>query len=492
MDVRLSDVVARHFWGVHQQIKKHDFTYYVENGGRGSTKSSFISLEIPQLLLRNPDCHAVVLRKVGNTIKNSVYPQMQWGIEQLGLTSKFKFITSPHEITYKKTGQKILFFGVDDPTKVKSIKLPFGYVGIVWFEELDQFAGMEEIRNLNQSLLRGGPRYWWFGSYNPPKSRDAWVNSEMLFDDPDRLVHHTTYLDVPREWLGEQFFADADKLKAKSEQLYRHEYLGEVTGTGGSVFDNVEDMQMTDEQIAEFDHLYYGLDFGYAVDPLAFNAMHYDAKREILYIFDEINQQKLSNKRAAAMIKAKTDMRRITADSAEPKSIAEMKDLGLAIYGAKKGPDSVEYGIKWLQERAKIYIDKRRCPNTYREFINYEYERNRDGQFISAYPDKNNHCLTGDTLVDTVEGPFRIIDLVGKTGSVYCYDTKNRCRATARFFDCRMTCQAAEVYEIELVDGRTIRATAEHLVMTQHGWAKVADLTEEDSIVDVWEELHDG
>ena len=158
--VRLSNIIAPHFWGLHRDIKRHGHTYYWLKGGRGSTKSSDISVEIPQLLIMNPECHAVVLRKIGNTIKNSVYPQMQWGIDALGLTSKFRFKTSPHEITYKKTGQKILFFGVDDPQKIKSIKLSFGYVGICWIEELDQFSGMEEIRNLNQSLLRGGPVGW--------------------------------------------------------------------------------------------------------------------------------------------------------------------------------------------------------------------------------------------------------------------------------------------------------------------------------------------
>ncbi|WP_036201416.1 phage terminase large subunit, partial [Megasphaera sp. BL7] len=152
-------------------------------------------------------------------------------------------------ITYKKTGQKILFFGVDDPQKIKSIKLPFGYVGICWIEELDQFSGMEEIRNLNQSLLRGGPVFWEFCSFNPPKSQNNWVNEEKLFDDPDRLVHHSTYLGVPREWLGDRFFEDAEKLKERNETAYRHEYLGEVTGTGGVVFENVEDMAMSNELV---------------------------------------------------------------------------------------------------------------------------------------------------------------------------------------------------------------------------------------------------
>ena len=391
--IRLSNIIAPHFWDLHQDIKRHAHTYYWLEGGRGSTKSSDVSVEIPQLIIKNPECHAVVLRKIGNTIKNSVYPQMQWGIDALGLTDKFRFKTSPHEITYKKTGQKILFFGVDDPQKIKSIKLPFGYVGICWIEELDQFSGMEEIRNLNQSLLRGGPVFWEFCSFNPPKSQNNWVNEEKLFEDPDRLVHHSTYLGVSREWLGDRFFEDAEKLKARNETAYRHEYLGEVTGTGGAVFENVEDMAMSDDMVHDFDRLYYGLDFGFSIDPLAFVSMHYDAKKEDLYIFDEIYQQKLTNSRAAELIQQKAGSGRIIADSAEPKSIQEMRNMGLHVGGAKKSRDSVEHGIKWLQDRAHIYIDKRRCPNTYRVFVTYEYERNRQGQFISAYPDKDNHAL---------------------------------------------------------------------------------------------------
>ena len=393
MEINIADRIARSFDSVFWDVQNHGHTFYWLPGGRGSTKSSFVGIEVPLLLMQHPQCHAVVLRKVGNTIKNSVYPQIQWGIEQLGVADRFKCITSPHEITYKATGQKILFFGVDDPMKVKSIKLPFGYVGIVWYEELDQFSGMEEIRNLNQSLLRGGETYWVFASYNPPKSRNNWVNEEILNEYPDRLVHKTTYLDVPRAWLGEQFLLEAEKLKAKNETAYNHEYLGEVTGTGGAVFENVEDMRMPDELISQFDRRYYGLDFGFAVDPLAFVAMYYDAKHEDLYIFDEIYQQKLTNRQAAARIGARYNDCRIIADSAEPKSIVEMRGLGLNVAGARKGPDSVDHGMKWLQNLAHIYIDKRRCPNTYREFIGYEYERNREGQFISAYPDVDNHAI---------------------------------------------------------------------------------------------------
>lgn len=392
--VNIADLIAPSFDEVFFDVEQHLHTFYLLAGGRGSAKSSFVGgIRIPVSVMEDPNIHAVVIRKVGNTIKNSVLPQIVWGLEQLGVLDKFRVKLSPPEITYKKTGQKILFFGLDDPAKVKSIKLPFGYVGIVWFEELDQFSGMEEIRNVLQSLLRGGPSYQVFGTYNPPKSRNNWVNEEILVDDPDRLVHHSTYLTVPEDWLGPQFLAEAEKLKAKNERAYRHEYLGEVTGTGGAVFENVEDMAMSDELVRNFDRLYYGLDFGFAVDPLAYVAMYYDAKREDLYIFDEIYQQKLTNSQAAKAIKLRINGGRILADAAEPKSIAEMSDYGLRISGARKGPDSIDFGMRWLQNRAHIYIDKRRCPNTYKEFVTYEYDRNKDGQFISAYPDANNHSI---------------------------------------------------------------------------------------------------
>lgn len=394
IQIKLSDKIAPSFFSVHQDVKQHSHTHYVLAGGRGSTKSSYVSLEIPLLLMRNPECHAVILRKVANTLRNSVYTQMEWALDALHISDKWKMTISPMEMIRKATGQKILFFGVDDKAKIKSIKLPFGYVGVVWYEELDQFAGMEEIRNLNQSLMRGGSKFWCFSSYNPPKSANNWVNEEMLLDEKDRLVHRSDYLSVNPDWLGPQFIYEADKLKAKNETAYRHEYLGEITGTGGAVFENVTEKRITDEEIQQFDRRRYGLDFGFAVDPLAFVSMHYDSKREILYIFDEIYQPKLTNRQAAVKIKKKiTETALIRADSAEPKSIKELNELGLRAIAAKKGPDSVEFGIRWLQGLSAIVIDKKRCPNTYKEFVTYEYETTRDGQYISAYPDKNNHAI---------------------------------------------------------------------------------------------------
>jgi PBSX family phage terminase large subunit len=296
-------------------------------------------------------------------------------------------------MTYKKTGQKILFMGVDDKSKIKSIKLPFGYVGIVWYEELDQFAGMHEIRNVNQSLLRGGSEYWCFYSFNPPKSRDNWVNVEQLTDDTDRLVDHSTYLQVPAAWLGDQFILEAEKLKEQREDLYDHEYMGEVTGTGGDVFANVTEMTITGDMIDEFDCIRNGIDFGFSTDPFCYVKLAYDSKRESIYIYREVYGTRMTNKKSYNLVKDDIGTQYVYADSAEPKSIEELCELGLRCLPVKKGPDSRDYAIKWLSDRAHIYIDKKRCPNTYREFVSYEFDQDKDGNFISQYPKHNDHSI---------------------------------------------------------------------------------------------------
>lgn len=391
--MNLADIVAPCYDDVFFDIQEHRHTHYWFAGGRGSTKSSFCGENVPLLVMQHPLVNAVVMRKVGDTLKNSVYNQILWAIEMLGVSHLWKATSSPMELTYRPTGQKILFSGVDKKEKIKSMKPKKGYVGVVWFEELDQFAGMEEIRNLLQSLLRGGDKYWCFYSYNPPKSRDNWVNQECLVPDKDRLYVHNTYLDVPAEWLGEQFFLEAEKLKNKRYELYAHEYLGEVTGTGGDVFANVKSLAMSDEVVSQFDRIHYGLDFGFAVDPLAFNAMHYDKKHEELYIFDEIHRYQFETRPAALAVKKKAERRLVIADSAEPRTIRSFEKFGCNIKGAKKGPDSVEHGIKWLQDLRAIYIDPNRCPETYKEFVGYEYQQDKNGNFLSTYPDKNNHHI---------------------------------------------------------------------------------------------------
>ena len=283
---RLTDAISPAFYPVHHQIKSGLINEDVEKGGRGSAKSSFISIEIILLLLKIPDIHVCVFRKVGNTLRSSVYAQICWAISQLGLTSRFRCTVSPMECTYIPTGQKIMFFGMDDPGKVKSIKVPFGYIGIDWFEELDQFDGPEQIRNVEQSTLRGGPFSFTFKSYNPPAMARNWANRYALESKPGKLVHHSTYLTTPPEWLGPRFIADADHLKATNLTGYRHEYLGEVVGSGNGVFDNVKLDTITDKQLKSFDRLYFGQDWGWYPDPNQFVACNYEASSKTLDIYE--------------------------------------------------------------------------------------------------------------------------------------------------------------------------------------------------------------
>ena len=392
-DIRLSEKIGSAFYDVAHDVFHHGHTHYDFSGGRGSLKSSTVSVLVPLLLISNPGTHALVLRKVANTIRDSVYAQYIWAIGELGMAAYWEAKVSPMELIYKPTGQKIMFRGADDPMKIKSIKVPFGYIAVTHFEEKDQFAGRAEIRTILQSTMRGGSKYWNFESYNPPISRDNWANKDSLEARTDRLCHKSTYLQAPPEWLGEQFLAEAEHLKATDERAYQHEYLGIPVGTGGNVFDNLELREITDEEMSHFDHIYQGVDYGWFPDPFAFIRLHYDRARETIYLMDEIYQNKLTNEASGNIIiqRGYKDAY-ITCDSAEPKSVADYRAMGLPAKAAVKGPGSVDYGMKWLQRR-KIVIDRKRTPNAYNEFVNYEYDRNKDGDIISGYPDENNHLI---------------------------------------------------------------------------------------------------
>ncbi len=392
-EIRLSEKIGPAFYSVAKDVFEHGHTHYDESGGRGSLKSSFISIVVPLLLVNNPGTHALVLRKVANTIRDSVYTQYMWAIGELGMSAFWDAKVSPIELIYRPTGQKIMFRGADDPMKIKSIKVPFGYIAVTHFEEKDQFSGRAEIRNILQSTMRGGSKYWNFESYNPPISRDNWANKDSLEDRPDRLCHKSTYLQAPTEWLGQQFIDEAEHLKETDERAYQHEYLGIPVGTGGNVFDKLELREITDAEVSAFDHIYQGVDWGYFPDPFAFIRLHYDRARETIYLLDEIYENKLSNEQSAQMIlrKGYNDVR-IICDSAEPKSVADFRAMRLPAFEAIKGPGSVEYGMKFLQRRT-IVIDRKRTPHAYDEFVGYEYERNKDGDIISGYPDANNHLI---------------------------------------------------------------------------------------------------
>lgn len=392
---KLSKILSPAFYEPHKAIKNGCVNEVVSTGGRGSCKSSWAGVETILQLLKHPNCHAVVLRKVGNTLRSSVYAQICWAITALGLSGMFRCTVSPMECTYLPTGQKVLFFGLDDPGKLKSIKVSFGYVGIAWFEELDQFSGPDEIRNVEQSLFRGGSFSLAFKSFNPPAMARNWANRYVLESKPGKLVHHSTYLTTPPEWLGPRFLDDAEHLKETNPTGYRHEYMGEVVGSGSAVFENLDIRAITDEEIGQFDYQYFGQDWGWYPDPNHFVGCSYDSKAQMLYIHEEFRGLRQANAAWAEKISHhKNDLILADPGSGGDRNVGDFRSWGFRMREAQKGPGSVAYGIKWLQSLASIVIDPVRCPEAAKEFSEYEYERDpKTGEVLEGYPDAANHSI---------------------------------------------------------------------------------------------------
>nr|DAI80928.1 MAG TPA: terminase large subunit [Caudoviricetes sp.] len=419
MRIKSNTIFAKKYNKLFRMIMKHEYTEYTLTGGRGSCKSSFISLCIIILIVMFPQFNALIIRKNANTLRTSVYEQIIWAIEKLGLRGRFKIPkseTSALPIVYnRKNGAKqyIIFRGCDNPEKIKSIKIASGYFGIIWFEEKTEFTPAE-IQNVKVSAMRGGSQFYVFESYNPPSAKRHWCNTDARTPKKDRTVFHTTYLDVPREWLGEAILNEIEYTKETNERAYKNIFLGEPTGTGLNIFENIELREITDEEIAAFDFFYRGIDWGYYPDPFAYSTSSYNAAKQTLYIFDELYLNKRGNYEAfqdltkhmeAHGMSIATD--RITADSAEPKSVADFRTWGGNIRGAIKGIGSRDASFKWLQGLRRIVIDPKRCPRVADEFTLYEHEIDkRTGEIMSGYPDgQPDHGI--DTIRYALEEVWR-------------------------------------------------------------------------------------
>lgn len=408
------------FVDVFKQIMDNKFPYLHLwlPGGRASLKSSFCSILVPSIIMRDaywlqkgyiPEemlSNAVVLRKFGNTLRESVFEQIKWGINILGVDSYWESSLVPMQITYKPTGQKILFRGLDDPTKTKSIKASRGRFSVVWYEELQEYSSMSELRTANQSFIRGSItvdkgqvdiRPLVLYSYNPPKLASNWVNSECLKKDPSRKVIRSTYLTAPKEWLGKDFLAEAENLKKTDERAYKHEYLGEAVGSEGAIFKNIVGREIKDSEIRQFSNRLQGLDWGYS-HCCAFTMCHYNMRDRELWIYGEVAEPELTNDDLAEKILklTKHDKRTLTiADSEDRKSIMEFKRKGFNIKGARKrkGKNGEWTGIKFLKSLKNIYIDPVRCPMCYKQFCNYAYKQDKDGNFLDTLPELDEDTI---------------------------------------------------------------------------------------------------
>lgn len=412
--VNIANLVIKAFWPVFEAVAEHRCGEVWMEGGRGSTKSSFISLCIVWLIVRNPWANAVVVRRFSNTLRDSVYNQVVWAIGELGWQDYFKATVSPMEITYKPTGQKIVFRGMDDPLKLKGVKFTTGYGAIHWFEELDQFQGWDAIGSALRSFKRGGSTFWTFYSYNPPKSLWSWVNKQALQMEqkPGCLVSHSSYLDVVEsghaDWLGEPFVEDAEYIRDTNPRHYAWEFLGEITGTGGNVFDNVVSRRISDDEVMTFQRHRNGVDWGWFPDPWRFVRCEWQPAERRLIVFDEHSRHKTlprdtgkiivdaltyRDARDAAPTYHKQDIWCDDTADGKAQMQAYRRDYGLLARPAAKGGMRM-YSYQWLAGLREIVIDPKRCPLTLEEFMLKEFDKDpRTDEWVDSIPDGNDHSI---------------------------------------------------------------------------------------------------
>jgi PBSX family phage terminase large subunit len=391
LKVKLSDCIGKNYYEVFNYLEAKKYTHYWFKGGRGSLKSSFACIYVIFSMYRDymegKTTHCVALRKVKDTLKDSVFTNLIWAIGMLKLNSLFTVTTSPMKISIGDS--TILFRGCanqQDYEKIKSIKFKSGNLKYAIYEELTEFSGIDEILSINQSLFRGTDEAIALYMYNPPPSKTNWVNMECKIERDDRFVHSSTYLEVEPRWLGTIFIKEAEFMKEINLRKYEHMYLAKEIGEGLEIYPNVIIQSITDQQIKTFDKIYRGLDYGFAADASCYGEMYLDSNRDVLYIFDEIYGHGLTNKQLADNIKNKAGKKLVWADSAEPRTTNELNLQGLNIMGAKKGKDSVEHGIKWLSQLVKIIIDRKRCPNIASDFETYELQKDKNNNIIHNYP----------------------------------------------------------------------------------------------------------
>lgn len=410
--ITAADLTIPRFHDVLGDVMAHGHTHYWLHGGRGSTKSSFISLCIVLLIVAFPFANAVVVRRFGNTLRDSVYQQVLWSISALGLDGYFRAKISPMEITYVPTGQRIVFRGADDPLKLKGVKFTRGYCAIVWFEELDQFEGIEVIRSILNSLRRGGEDFWIFHSYNPPRTMWSWVNVECLerMRRSDTLVRHSSYLDVMdshSEWLGRPFLEEAEYLRNVNEKAWRWEYLGEITGTGGAIFDNVREEKLSLERIRGFERRRNGVDWGWFPDPWRFVRCGWEPAARRLLVFEEHSANKMMPSDTGRIVVDALTYADADGEDAyfhdeilwcddTPDAKVQMgtyrRELGLRARPARKS-HMRRLSYEWLAGLREIVIDPQRCPLTFAEFTLKEYMRDKNGAWVDEIPDGNDHSI---------------------------------------------------------------------------------------------------
>ena len=410
--IRLPEVVGKgykEFWQWHGR-------YLVCKGSRASKKSCTAALRFIVNLIKYPQSNLLVVRKTYRTIKDSCYTQLKWAIHRLNLDDYFDTKESPLEITYRPTGQKIYFRGLDDPLKVTSIAVDKGYLCWLWIEEAYEIGNEADFNMLDESIRGAIPEE--SGLFKQivitlnPWNEHHWIKKRFFDTEDDQTLALTT------NYLCNEFLDEADKkvfefMKKNNPRRYRVAGLGEWDIVDGLIFENWEEKAFDINKIRGQQGIksVFGLDFGYTNDPTALFCGLIDQQNKILYVFDEMYQNGMSNEKIAEkVISMGYGKEKIRADSAEPKSIDRLYDLGLyRITRARKGKDSINNGIDYLQDY-KILIHPR-CTNFITEISNYTWDEDtKTGRKLNKPIDDFNHLM--DAMRYAIED-YTMGDLVG-------------------------------------------------------------------------------
>lgn len=367
--------------------------YRVCKGSRASKKSKTTALNFITRMMEYPEANLLVVRKVYRTIKDSCFTELKWAIHRLGVDAHWEVKESPLEMTYKPTGQKIYFRGLDDPLKVTSITVEHGVMCWLWVEEAYEIMNESDFDMLNESI-RGectAPLFKQITLTFNPWNEKHWIK-KRFFDaepNPDILAMTTNYL--CNEWLD-----DADKrvfedMRQHNPRRYQVAGLGDWGIVEGLVFENWHERAFTLAEVKEAKTV-LGLDFGYTNDPSALFVGFLDLPNRKLYVWDEMYEKGLSNAKIyEQIVRMGYAKEQIKADSAEPKSIDELAGKGLRIKAAKKGKDSINNGIQFIQD-LEIVIHPR-CVNFITEISNYTWDVDKFGKKLNVPIDDFNHLL---------------------------------------------------------------------------------------------------
>ena len=380
--------------------------YRVVKGGRGSKKSCTTSLWFIYNIMKYPLANAVVIRRYFNTHRDSTFAQLKWAINQLQVNGSWKATMNPLELTYLPTGQKILFRGFDNPQSITSITAEVGHLCWVWIEEAFQITDESEFNKLDLSIRGALPKGYFKQitfTFNP-WSENIWLK-KRFFDEYEK-GNRKNLLCLTTNFMCNEFLDEADlevfkEMKERNPRRYQIEGLGDWGIAEGLVFNNWQELDfdiqamrsMTDRADIPVYREVYGLDWGFSNDPTGFIACMVHEKNKEIYIFDEMYGYRMTNMDIANKLREMGYHNcLIIADSAEPKSIEEVRQAGIQrIRPAKKGPDSVRAGIQKLQDYT-IYVHPS-CTNTLVELNNYIWDKDKDGKVLNQPVDDYNHLM---------------------------------------------------------------------------------------------------